>query len=513
MSLLEVDKISFKYADESLYQDASMRLFEGDHAVLVGPNGTGKSTLLKLIYKLQSPDQGKINWVNHIVVGYLDQYADVDAKMLVKTYIYDVFLPLFEKEQQQMRLYESIAYEPESKHEKILNRAHHITEALEKADFYAISSKIGNVLNGLGLGIDLLDTPIGFLSGGMRAKLILAKLLLEEADVLLLDEPTNFLDVEHVEWLIKFLNGFKKTFIVISHDEEFLKQIATCVFAVENRQITRYKGNYDFYLSERVIRFEIQQKQYEGQQKFIKQTEDFIDKNIVRKSTTRRAQSRRKMLEKIVKIDKPIINKSIHFNFLMGRTTGIDVLKVNRLEIGYEQPLIEPIDFVIRKGDKVAITGRNGVGKSTLLKTLLGNKEALSGSYQWIDTAEILYFEQDISFDQSYTAFEMIHYDAPELDRKGVMSVLARYGIDFEMANRPVGTLSGGERSKVKFALLRNHKSNVLILDEPTNHLDVIAKESLKKALSDYAGTLILVSHEKEFYQDICDYEITLYSE
>ena len=513
MSLLEVSNLKFRYADEELYNDLDFRLFEGEHAVLVGQNGTGKSTLLKLLSKQLSPDKGSIKWVNHINVGYLDQYAQIDQELLVKTYIYDVFLPLFEKEEYQQSLYDSLVSLPESEYDKILNRAAKITDELEAAGFYQIQSKIGNVLNGLGLGTEVLTTKISHLSGGMRAKLILAKLLLNESDVLLLDEPTNFLDVLHVEWLTKFLNNYPKTFIVISHDEQFIKGIATTVFALESKKLVRYKGNYNFYLKERLVRAEQHQKNFAAQQKFIAKTQDFINKNITRASTTKRAQSRRKMLEKVIKIDKPKINKKINFDFPLGVSTGIEVLKLKNLEIGYENSLIDPINFIIRKGEKIAITGKNGIGKSTLLKTVLKIIPAIAGAYQWIETAQIVYFEQDVTIDDKYTPFEIIHHDTPNLDKKAILSILANYGIDFEMSYRALSTLSGGQKAKVKFALMRNHKSNVLILDEPTNHLDFDAKESLKEALINYQGTLIIVSHEKEFYQEICDYEMVLENE
>lgn len=510
MSLLDVTNLTFSYAGETLYDDANMRLFEGEHAVLVGVNGAGKSTLLKLLYKELIPDKGKIEWVNYRKVGYLDQYAKIDPKLTVKAYIYDVFLPLFEKEKMIQELYESIATAPVSKYDKILNRAHELEQELEKDNFYAISSTINNVLNGLGLDLSVLEQEISTLSGGMRAKIILGKLLLEDSDILLLDEPTNFLDIKHIEWLIKFLNGITKTFLVVSHDEYFLRSIAKTVFAIEGKQVNRYKGNFDFYLKERELRFEQQAKNYEAQQKFIAKTEDYIARNIVRATTTKMAQSRRKMLSKVVRIAKPLSERKIKIKFQMAAPTGRDVLKVKNLLIGYTDPLVDPLNFVVSKGDKVAITGKNGIGKSTLIKTITNQIEALEGSFEWIDTTQMLYFEQEINLEEKYTPFELVHEQHTDYTKKDVYGVLASFGIDFEMANRPLKTLSGGEKTKVKFALTRNDKSNVLILDEPTNHLDQIAKDALKEALIEYQGTVILVSHEKNFFEGICDYEIHL---
>ena len=511
MSLLEVENISFSYSDEKLYERASMRLFDGEHAVLVGPNGTGKSTLLKLLDRSLSPDEGRIQWVSGRKVGYLDQYAKIDPKLSVKQYLYDVFLPLFEKEREMERFYEQVASVDEKEHERMLLWASELGEQLVQADFYAIKSKIGNVIHGLGLTMDILDSPIEHLSGGMRAKIILAKLLLGDSDVLLLDEPTNFLDVKHIDWLTKFLQNYPKAFLVVSHLEEFLKNIANTVFAIESKQITRYKGDYEFYLKERDLRNEQQQKAYVSQQKFIQKTTEFIQKNLVRAKTTKRAQSRRKMLEKIERVVAPHKSKTYHFYFPLASTTGKDVLVTNDLEIGYNESLVEPLNITILKQDKVAITGKNGIGKSTFIKTILSVIPELGGSFRWIDTAKIAYFEQDSIFDASVTPFQIIHHRYPHFTKKDVMSLLGNHGIDYDMAHRDVNSLSGGEQTKVRLALLRHQKGNVLILDEPTNHLDAAAKEALKDALIAYSGTLILVSHEKEFYQDICDYEITLY--
>jgi ATPase subunit of ABC transporter with duplicated ATPase domains len=511
MSLLEVENLSFSYSGENLYESANMRLFDGEHAVLVGPNGTGKSTLLKLLDRSLSPDTGKINWLPGRKVGYLDQYAQIPPDLSVKSYLYDVFLPLFEKEKEMERLYESVATAKEKDHDRILNWAAELGEQLLASDFYAIKSKIGNVIHGLGLTMDLLDRPIKHLSGGMRAKIILAKLLLGDSDVLLLDEPTNFLDVKHIEWLAKFLQNYPKAFLVVSHLEAFLMDIANTVFALENGQITRYKGDYSYYLKERELRYEQQEKAFISQQKFIKKTEEFIQKNIVRATTTKRAQSRRKMLEKVERIAAPQKSKMYHFQFPFSTATGKDVLVTKDLEIGYQESLLEPLNVHVLKQDKVAITGKNGIGKSTFIKTIMGIIPEISGEFKWIDTAKIAYFQQDQIFEERITPFQLIHYHYPHFTKKDVMSLLGNHGIDFEMANRELNSLSGGEQTKVRLAILRHQKGNVLILDEPTNHLDVAAKEALKDALIAYQGTLILVSHEKEFYQDICDYEITLY--
>lgn len=513
MSILDIENISFKYGIDQLYTNASMRLFRDDHAVLVGPNGAGKSTLLKLLSKTFKPDDGKIIWTNNKKIGYLDQYAHIDPNLIVKTYMYDVFTDLFDKEVLMIELYDKVANTEDSVLiERYLEHASNIQEELIDQDFYALKSKISNVINGLGLNMDILEMPIKHLSGGMRAKIILAKLLLEEHDVLLLDEPTNFLDIMHIDFLIKFLNDYDKAFLVVSHDEAFLKAIAKVVFAIENKNINRYKGSYDYYLSERLVRFEQHQKNYDSQQRLIKETKDFINKNIVRASTTKRAQSRRKMLSKMTKVAPIRKAATYEFNFPVKSGTGIDVLKIKDLEIGYnEEPLVDKLNFTIRNLDKVVITGENGIGKSTFIKTILDQQPKIGGTYNWIDTAIISYLEQDSFYESNETAFQVVHYKYHDLTNTEVMGLLATYGITYDMANRPLNTLSGGEQTKIRLALLKYEYSNVLILDEPTNHLDQAAKDALRDALINYQGTLILVSHEKEFYEDICDYEISLY--
>ncbi len=511
MSILEVEGLTFSYQGESMYQSSAMRLFEGEHAVLVGPNGAGKSTLLKLLDKSLKPDKGKIEWIPSVKVGYLDQYANIDPKLSVKTYLYDVFLPLFEKEEQMNQLYHDLVGKPEHEQEKMLHWASDLQEQLLDSDFYRIKSSVGNIIHGLGLEMSILDQSIKTLSGGMRAKIILSKLLLSNADVLLLDEPTNFLDVRHIEWLAKFLNTYEKAFIVVSHHEGFLSEIARTVFAIENGVLSRYKGDFSYYLKERDLRMSQQEKAYQAQQKFIKKNEDFINKNIVRDSTVKRAKSRRKMLAKLDRMKPPKTDTTYHFRFPFSSGTGRDVIITDNLEIGYAYPLLEPLSMTIMKQEKVAITGENGVGKSTFIKTILELIPKLDGQFQWIDTAKIAYFAQDEKYSDHLTAFEVVHGKYPDFTKKDVMALLGHHGINYEMARREMSSLSGGEQTKVRLALLYHQKGNVLILDEPTNHLDQAAKEALKDALIQYEGTLILVSHEVDFYQDICDYEISLF--
>ncbi len=513
MSVLDVNKLKFTYGEETLYHEASFRLFEGEHAVLVGPNGSGKTTLLKLLNHQLIPDSGSIEWHPHKRIGYLDQHQKIDETLRVKQYLYAVFYDLFEKEQHMQQWYEDAATADPLTQSKLLNRAAKISDELLDSDFYLIKSEVSKIIHGLGLSLAILDQPIKVLSGGMRSKVILAKLLLESADVLLLDEPTNFLDIKHIDWLTKFLQHYDKAFIVVSHHEAFLKAIATSVLALEGGQIARYKGDFNFYLKERILRHSQHQKAYVSQQKLIERTEDFIRKNIVRDSTTKRAQSRRKMLEKLPRIGKPLKTRTYRFKFPIGRRTGKEVLVLNDLVIGYEHPLVEPLSLTVRSQEKVVVTGKNGIGKTTLIKTILNQLKPLAGEFTWIDTADMGYFAQDLNWKKEMTPFQLVHEAYPHFDRRQILSLLATHGIDFDQSHRIIDTLSGGEQTKTRLALMRHTKANVLIFDEPTNHLDAAAKDALKEAMIDYQGTLILVSHEPDFYQDICDYEITLYAE
>lgn len=488
-----------------------MRLFEGDHACLVGPNGSGKSTLMRLLNGDLKPDEGSIAVQGKKAIGYLDQYQTLEGDMRVQTYLYDVFEHLFEAEARMEKLYEQGATADPEKQEKLLNRAATIGEKLIEADFYSVKSRVGSIIHGLGLDSEVLKQTIKTLSSGMRSKVILAKLLLEKADILLLDEPTNFLDVEHIEWLSSFLNQYEKSFIVVSHDADFLRKITRTVFAIEAGEIIRYKGTYDNYLQQRAIRRQNQEKAFENQQAFIKKTEEFIQKNIHRAKTSTRAKSRRKMLNRINRVQKPNKDATYKFNFPMSRPSGEDVLDITNLDIGYESPLVEPISLELKKGEKIAITGENGIGKSTLVKTLLGYIEALGGGFKWSDTVRISYFEQDSTLPSSMTPFEIIRETYPSFDNQDIFSLLGGHGLDAGLALRPIKTLSGGEKAKTRLAILKHQKGNVLIADEPTNHLDEQAKAALKDAFIRYEGTLLLVSHEPAFYSDICDYEISLY--
>ncbi len=510
MGILDVTGLKFKYKDIELYKNAEFHLEPKEHVVLVGDNGSGKSTFMKLISKNLIPDAGTISWLPHISYSYLDQHLEMKNEDTIEKYLTNVFYELFQKEHEMQALYDSLATAKESDYEKIMRKAENINQYLEDNNFYQISSTVGNVVNGLGIDAYGLDTKMNTLSGGQKVKVYLAKLLLEAPDVLLMDEPTNFLDAEHIIWLTKYLKNFSGAFIVISHDEGFLKEIATVVYSLTNGVFTRYKMDYSHYLKEREIREEMYEKAYQNQQKKVKEIKDFIDRNIVRATTTKRAQSRRKMLEKMELLEKPKNHVPMKLVFPYSKQTGQEVLKLENLVVGYnsDKPILGPLNYLLKQNKKIAIIGRNGVGKTTILKTIIGKLPALSGTFNWNPSVDINFFSQeDHDFDDVTPINYLRYYYHLKTDGE-LRAILAKVGIGKDLVVKPIKELSGGERTKVRLALMTMKKSNVLILDEPTNHLDPITKMELFDALNQFPGVLILVSHEKDFYDELVDDEL-----
>lgn len=502
MSILEVENLKFGYLGETLLNNVSFRLLHDDHVGLVGVNGAGKSTFMNLIAHRIHPDSGSITWDKGVSFSYLDQHLKVFDNQTINEYLYSVYIDLFKKEEEMNKLYDKLVTVDESEYDKILTKASNIQEYLEEKSFYMIKSKISNVINGLGID-NSRDVLIKNLSSGQRGKVFLGKMLLEERDVLLLDEPTNFLDSSHVDWLSKFLVTYKHPFIVISHDSTFLNNVCNVIYAIENKTLVRYKGNYENYLLLKDIRNREYEANYKAQQRYIKKTEEFINKNIVRASTTKRAQSRRKELEKIVVLEKPTKEKEYQFSFPFSNSFHSDAVKIKNLVIGYDKPLLSPINYNIYYGDKVVIIGPNGVGKTTLVKTLLSVINPIAGSFYFAPYNKILYYEQEYYGPLDITPLDYFKDLYPNMDDKSIRSIMGHYGITGDLTIKPLKELSGGELTKVRFSRLTMETSNILILDEPTNHLDKAAKVALFEAIKEYPGTVILVSHEKEFYKEL----------
>jgi ATPase subunit of ABC transporter with duplicated ATPase domains len=510
MSLLTIQALTFNYVGTPLLESINGRLLASEHVVLLGPNGTGKSTLMRLLMQQIKPDQGVLKWEPQIKVRGLDQQLELPLEKTVLDFLSGVFQKDFQLEKQMQKYYlESTHLSGEAQLKKIA-QATRIQELLNDSGFYQYQTEINKILTGVGLSTDILNSPIKTLSGGMRSKVKLAELLLAEADVLLLDEPTNFLDEAQVQWLIKYLRNWPKAFILVTHEPDVAKEVAQVVWAIEQRSLSIYKGDYQYYLAEKELRASQHQKAVTAQQKWIKNTETFIAKNIVRASTTKLAQSRRKQLEKTTRLTALEKAKHYQFEWPLSRPTGQKVLVVEHLEIGYDAPLVEPIDWTVRKGEKWVVTGKNGIGKSTLMKSINAIIPALSGDYQWIETADINYFSQERTFAHEETPFSVIYEAFPLWDHEKIYSLLGLFGLRADKAKRSMRTLSGGEQTKVRMALIAKIKSNVLVFDEPTNHLDISIKKALQEALINYQGTLILVSHEKPFYEAICDHQLNL---
>lgn len=510
MSLIELKDITFNYDGNPLIEHVSARLLPGEHVVLLGPNGTGKSTLVRLLMHQLSPDSGTILFHPNKRFKALDQHLVLPKDETVLHYLSGVFQDLFDLETRMHQLYEEAAEASADVQFKKIDQASRIQETLNESEFYQFQTEISKVITGLGLEPEVLKQTIGTLSGGMRSKVKLSEILLSKADIMLLDEPSNFLDENQVDWLLKYLKRLPNAFLLVTHEARIAQEVASVVWALEQKTISVYRGDYAFYLKEREMRANQREKTFKAQQKFIDKTEAFIAKNIARAKTTRRAQSRRKMLAKLDRVAPVEAQKTYQFEFPIAAPTGEKVVQINSLSIGYKAPLVEPIDLTIRRGEKWAITGENGVGKTTLIRTIMNELKAFEGDVTWIDTAQINYFSQDYHIGANETPFSIVRGHFPAFDNRQVYATLARFGIRNDKALRPIKTLSGGEQSKVRLALLWPVKSNVFILDEPTNHLDVAIKEALKEALIAYEGTLILVSHERDFYEDICPIELQL---
>lgn len=502
MSLLQVRELSQCFVEKTLYKNASFDLFKGEHIGVVGQNGAGKSTLIKILLGEVIPDKGDIKWQPNIKIGHLDQHAEIDKNMTILEYLQTAFEELYALENKVTMLYEEGAMTGD---ERKLIKAAAYQEQLIINDFYSIDSQISKVAMGLGLDAIGMDRPVGELSGGQRAKVIMAKLLLSNPDILLLDEPTNFLDKEHVEWISDYLNAFEGAFIVVSHDFDFLERVTTGICDIEFGTIKKYYGKYSEFLKQKAHLREDYIRQYHTQQRKIEKTEEYIRKNKAGVNS-KMARGRQKQLDRIERIAPPsfVEKPSIRFKEPEGPTQK--ALIVKNLEVGYYYPLLPKLNFSVLGGEKLVITGFNGIGKSTLLKTLVASIPCMAGSFEFQEQVKIGYYEQDLVWeDNAKTPLQIIADSYPKLTVKEVRRALARCGVKEEHVSREIATLSGGEQSKVKLCRMILSPCNFLILDEPTNHFDAETKEVLQKAIREFKGSIILVSHEEKFYKEWAD--------
>lgn len=507
MSILEIKNLTQFYDERLLFNEANLTVNNGEHIGVVGLNGAGKSTFINILAGKVTFDGGEVNRLPNMRWGYLDQHATLDGSLTVMEYLQDSFSHLFELNDRLEEVYAKMGEcEDADELDRLIRKSSHMQEELTDKHFYDLDSQIKKVANGLGVNTFGYDKHISTLSGGQRAKLMLSKLLLQDLDIMLLDEPTNFLDTEHIDWLTKYLNGFKKTFLVISHDTKFLNDVARYIVNIENGMIRKFTGNYDKFLSQKDMLEKQYQEDYERQQAEIKRMQEFIDRNKARASTAGMANSRKRMLERINVMQKPTTVLDAEFSFPYLELNSKDFLIVKDLEIGYDKPLLPKISFHMSSKSKLWIRGTNGVGKTTLLKTLMRILPSLGGSFAFHIAAKIAHVEQDLLFpNPNASASEYFQQRFPKFNYKEVRTELAKVGLKGELAAKPINNLSGGEQVRIKLACLNNTPSNILVLDEPTNHLDVRAKEKLKNALKAYEGAIILVSHEEEFAGSICD--------
>ncbi|MBP3038744.1 ABC-F family ATP-binding cassette domain-containing protein [Bacillaceae bacterium Marseille-Q3522] len=498
MSIVTVENVTHMYGDKINFHNISFRLLRGEHVGLVGGNGAGKSTLLKLLTGELLPDEGKIAWFPQVRAGYLQQHIELHAGTTMLQYLQGAFCNLIEIEKKMDKAAEQMATAQENI-DRLLQQYGEWQSILDQSDFYQMEAKIEEVAAGLGMLEIGLERDVGNLSGGQRTKLLLAKLLLEKPDVLLLDEPTNYLDDVHIEWLIRYLQNYQHAYIVVSHDERLLKEVTTVIYHLENQRLKRYNTNYETFLKN----YEQSRQQhllaYENQQKEIDKLENFIAKNRIRKA--KQAKSREKVLQRIERIEKPTSVHQPRFSFHVHHNPESRIIVAKSIEIGYTEPLFAPLNVQVERGEKIAITGYNGIGKTTLLKTLIGQLTPVSGMVKVADHVKIAYFAQeDVPLEE--TPLKHLLSLHPGLTQKQIRHALAMCGIMDEYIRQPIHTLSGGEQAKVRLCELMLEESNMLVLDEPTNHLDVQAKEGLKEALQKYRGTILIVSHEPDFYED-----------
>lgn len=499
MSLLEITGLTHAYGDTMLYHNAQVSLNKGEHMGIVGQNGTGKSTLIQICTGQVIPDAGRIVWQPNCTVGYLDQYANLDPAATVRKVLQGAFASLYEMEDQMLDCYEKAANGATA----ALAQAAKLQDQLDRHDFYSIDTRIQQVALGLGLLALGLERPIGQMSGGQRAKVLLAKMLLAKPEVLLLDEPTNFLDKEHVNWLAQYLSGLENAYMVVSHDYEFLDKIANRICDIDNQTITKYFGPYSTFVEKKTALRTDYVRQYAAQQREIKKTEAFIRKNIAGRNA-KMARGRQKQLDRLEKLDA-LDQKELTPTFAFSQLPlpDTDQLRVKALAVGYHYPILSHIDFHVKGGQKVVLTGFNGIGKSTLLKTLVGQIPALSGGHVFSPPVKLGYFAQDLLWpDPSRTPLQLLSDAYPHMTEKDRRKHLAQCVITSKHAMQPIATLSGGEQAKVKLCLLVLRPCNFLIMDEPTNHLDAGAKQALQVALQKFSGSVLLVSHEEGFYRD-----------
>jgi len=503
MSILNVEHLSHGFGDRAIFQDVSFRLLKGEHIGLIGANGEGKSTFMNIITDKLMPDEGKVEWAKNVRVGYLDQHTVLEKGMTIRDVLKSAFAFLFEMEEQMNKICDRMGEASEEELAVMMEEMGTIQELLMAHDFYIIDSKVEEVARAIGLNDIGLDKDVTELSGGQRTKILLGKLLLEKPDILLLDEPTNYLDDVHIEWLKRYLQEYENAFILISHDIPFLNSVVNLIYHMENQCLDRYVGDYDKFREVYEVKKSQLESAYKRQQQEIAELEDFVARNKARVSTRNMAMSRQKKLDKMDVIELAREKPKPEFNFREARTASKYIFETKDLVIGYDEPLTRPLTMAMERGEKLVLRGANGIGKTTLLRSILGQIRPISGSVELGDYLHIGYFEQEMPPGNTSTCIEEIWKEFPSYTQYEVRSALAKCGLTTKHIESQVRVLSGGEQAKVRLCKLINRESNVLLLDEPTNHLDTDAKAELRRALTAYKGSILLICHEPDFYDGL----------
>lgn len=505
MIIAQAQDLEQRFGGNIIFSNISFSVPDNARIGLVGPNGAGKTTLLKIMTGQQEPTSGQFTINKGLKVGYIAQENGLDEDKTIWDEMLTVFNDLIEKNKKITKMQEQIADHPED--EDLLKRYDQLAYDFEQEGGFTYQAEIKSILNGFNFKENTWNKVIGTLSGGEKTRLAFVKLLLQKPPVLLLDEPTNYLDLDTLDWLEAFLKNYQGAIITVSHDQYFLDHIANQIFELNFGKLTTFKGNYSQYVKERELMDSQQEAAYEKQQEKIKKEEEFIQKNLVRASTTKRAQSRRKVLDKMERIKPPKHKQKVRINFTSERPSGKEVLIAKDLTIGYpDKVMVSDIDFQVNKNDRVAIIGPNGIGKSTLLKTIMKKLEPKGGSIKYGASLDIGYYDQELqSLDPSKTVLDTIWDRHKTMPEKDVRSILASFLFTAEDIDKTVGQLSGGQKARLTLTVLSLEKDNFLLMDEPTNHLDIEAKEVLEEALDNYDGTLLFVSHDRYFINELAN--------
>ena len=511
MILLQLNDISKSFDGEDIFTRVNFEVKTGERIGVVGRNGAGKSTLMKIIAGVEDYDSGHISKIKNLRMGYLTQQMTLNSSASVfeemsKPFEHLKKMELLIREETNWLADQASNYDSEE-YQQHMERYESLTNQFEQLDGYQYESKIKTVLHGLNFNEDDFDKPINDFSGGQKTRLSLAQMLLNEPDLLLLDEPTNHLDLETTKWLEDYLKYFKGAIVIISHDRYFLDKIVTQIYDVALGDVKRYVGNYEQFIEQRHKYYESRMQEYERQQDEIKRLETFVEKNITRASTSGMAKSRRKTLEKMERIDKPMLDaRSANIQFGFNRNTGNDVMNIRNLKIGYDSPITSPINIEVSKGDHIAIIGPNGVGKTTLIKTIAQRQNQLEGEITFGANLQIGYYDQkQAEFKSNKTIIDYVWDQYPTMNEKDIRAILGRFLFVQDDVKKVINDLSGGEKARLQLALLMLQRDNVLILDEPTNHLDIDSKEMLEQALKDFEGTILFVSHDRYFINQLAN--------